>query len=348
MGSFNATCHLSGMAISENEPVFFLPISYGVVLDTSSFCYGVNQNCHPFFLPFSGKYNGYGNIEDIENELDIKHFTQIVNNRLFNNEKFEDTTKRSYMNTFAVFKNEYNSESRLEFLTDETILKNMRNRENLKDMDSFFDYSQLLESISNNSLCEIDPDVNRIGYILIKKSFFNAMITNHYSDLKDEIKANIENFIYDQKEDDFILENRFFHSSKASIDSFSSKCLYLYNDPYSISHYIFNVIKDVREKFLTKSTQIERDEIKNRKTVIDFIDVLVDFALILNIYANIGKSFYPNTKPKLNMSCLYDFANTLSSELEKKRDQNIKDYKDNNGADIEVPEFEHWQALYIS
>lgn len=342
MGSYRGTCHLSGMAISENEDVILLPISYGTVSDTSTFCYGTNSACHPHWLPFFGKYNGYGNIENVKNEVDLNYFRSTVNHYLFNNERFIEKPKFGYLTSlYCIFSGENNRLTKLEFLNDTEILKNFNKRTNLDVTQAFDNNETLLNYLTSNYLCKVSGDVKRIGYILIKESFFNAMIENSYLEIKEDIIENINNFLFEKHEYDEMINGKFYQD--LSIESFRTDTLLLFNDHNSISYDLFKVIKGFRKKIQTQNGEIDD---KFKSTINKYTQTITNLALILHMYADIGKSFYPNTSPLKNMSALNDFANVLSQEIEKVKDQNIKNFKANNG-DVKMPEYVKWQAPYI-
>lgn len=348
MGSFNSTCHLSSMAISENEPVLLLPISYGYVSDTSTLIYGTNQSCHPLWVPFIGKYNGYGSVEDVTNEGDILRLRKTINNRLFNNDKYAERQKEGkYLGSFyTVFKNDGSSDfKRLEFLDDQSIWHNIHNRINVPSIQSIDDNEELLNLITRNHLSGFNCHVNRIGYNLIKKSFFDAMVANHYSKTKTLIENNIYNLVRNSHKGDELINDKFRHSPEFNINYFSSKVLCLFNDDDSISHDLFQIIMLFRLVQQTTEENLDQENFDAQlKTIVDSI---VNLALILHIYADIGKSFYPNVKPRKNMKCLNDFAETLSKAISSTREKNIEDFKINNGDDEEIPASEQWQAPYF-
>lgn len=346
MGSFRGTCHLSGMAISEDEDILLLPIVYGSVTDTSTLCYGTNKSCYPAWSPIFGKYNGYGNIENVVNKGDLFRLRKTINGSLFNHEKFATRQKEGkWLGSFyAIFdKEKHAGFEGLEFLTDAQIMTNIKERKNIHEIQSFEDDISLLEALTNNNICYINHGVSRLGNILIKKSFFDTIIQNHYQKTKDILTKNMNEFFYKVHDDDKNNDGRFTHSHAVNIDRFRSHTLCLFNDSHSISYDFFYILKLLREVLHLK-TYTDKEYMDS--VLEEIIENVVDFALLLHIYADIGKSFYPNTNPLKNMKCLHNFAETLKSELESVRDQNISRFKSDNGDDEDVSEFEMWQAPY--
>lgn len=341
MGSFRATCHLSGMAISENEDTILIPIAYDYVRDTSTLCYGTNYSCYPLSLPFLGKYNGYGSIDRIESVTELNFFRYNVNIGLVNKNPSE-VKRKCISRMYALFSSEYDSAQRLEFLNDFEIMDNFKNNKNFYEIDSFDTNEALLSALSSNQLCSVSRNVTRIGHILIKKSFFDAMVSNSYQDLKETISENTRKFIFDKYESDEIDGDILYQN--ISKESFSSDALLLFNDHNSISYEIMKVVKRLRTVIHTATETLPEE---STTTINNYIKSFVNFSLILHIYADIGKSFYPNVSPLKNMKALNEFSNVLSQELEKIKEQNIKDYKYNNGDDEEMPESQKWQAPYI-
>lgn len=345
MGSYSGTCHLSSMAISENEDVLLIPVSYGSVVETSTILYGAHHACHPLFLPMIGKYNGFGSIKNIINERDVDHFRGMINHKFFNQEKFLDPNKKFMRATYAVFKNEYNSEQCLQFLSDSDIKDNINNQTNIHKRTSFENNNEILEVLTRNQLCYVDHNVHRIGQILIKKSFFNAMIKNHYQPRKEKIESLLYDFLYNPLPDDELVDDRFMHDPILNHEFFKSNILQLFNND-SVDYELYNTLALCRQTFQTGDDSM-KDGIRNSEKVSEFVDSLVNLALILHIYADIGKTFYPNSKPIKNMSCLNDFAKTLEEELQNVKSLNISNFKDNNGDECDVPSMEFWQTPQI-
>jgi hypothetical protein len=333
------------MGISESEDILLLPVSYGSVTSTSTLCYGTNSACHPTWLPISGKYNGYGNVEDIVNKGEILRFRKSINNRLFNQDKFAQRQKEGkHLGSFyALFERETHGDfERLEFLTDAKIMDNVTNRENIHNIQSFESDSEFLLALTDNHICYVNHGVSRIGYIILKQSFFDAMVNNHYTKTKEAISKRVYDFIYTTQDGDENIDGRFRHSPNTNKNNFDSKVLGLFNDDNSFSYEAFHILLLLREFVQTKSNE---DSVKEHLK--EFVDGIVNLALISHIYADIGKSFYPNTSPLKNMSCLNDYANTLQSELNSMKEKNIATFKSDNGEDEEMPAWEAWQTPYI-
>ena len=62
------------------------------------------------------------------------------------------------------------------------------------------------------------------------------------------------------------------------------------------------------------------------------------------MYADIGKTFYPNAAPLKDHKALYNYANILKEELEILNQTNLDSYSVENGYDEETQKRHQWQT----
>lgn len=87
MGSFNVVCNLSGINIESGDKVLAIVClsTKGREDSNTSTCYSTDIKI-PAFLPLYGKYDGYGCIEFVKNDVPSVLFSSFLNNRLTNNQ----------------------------------------------------------------------------------------------------------------------------------------------------------------------------------------------------------------------------------------------------------------------
>jgi hypothetical protein len=79
MGSFNATCIVSNLAIEAGTPVRFLALARNAYEpDGNSYICYVGGRWQIFGVPLKAKYNDYGSVEDIEKSITSKLFFQSL------------------------------------------------------------------------------------------------------------------------------------------------------------------------------------------------------------------------------------------------------------------------------
>lgn len=344
MGSFNGTCHLSGMGISEDEEVIFVPVQYSYITSTTTQCYSTDCAAHIAGCPFETTYNDYGSIKNVNDEWLIKPFLDDVNKGLLNNERFESKKGFFLGNTYGLIKRDSfpNEFARVEFLSDTAILEKIKDRNNLHDIQEIEDNETLINTLSENQLFSVSGDVvSRYGYILIKSSFFEKMLNTGYKEKMNEIQNKIDSFIKTPMEGDEIIEGRFINDFNISKEYFESNVLGLFNDSHTFNYEQFKLLKLLRTHYFLKDCNYE--SAFNEK-LSEFIHAIAQQAIISIMYADIGKTFYPNAAPLKDHKALYNYANILKEELEILNQTNLDSYSVENGYDEETQKRHQWQT----
>lgn len=333
MGQFNSVCHFSGLLITENEPIYMLPVKYTSV-SYDRLVVNTDNCIYPTFPMFKGKYNGFGSINNVTNDYLLNHFRKfIVNINLSDNEFF----KQSFG---LIKKKKYDTYEHLEFFSDNELLNSITTKKGLYDIKEIENNEKMLIILSDRALFECsNGNIFRHHSLLIKKSFFDLMVNKKYLKLKETIRNNIIQMfdgipIDEYKDDEFFYFNR---------DYISSEVFLLFNDHHSVSYKLSQLIKSVIKD--NTDNNIEKTDIFI-KSLQNFIDDLTDYSLILHMYADIGKSFYP-TGTLRNMGNLNDYVEVLQSELKRIQSHNFDYYTESNGYSKETIDGNKWNPEFF-
>jgi len=348
MGSFNGTCHLSGIGISANESVIMVPVRYSHLTNSTTQVYSSDRSAHIAGIPLKSYYDEYGSVDKIENDWLINPLLNDINKGLINNEKFNPLKGYFFGNRYALLKRDGfpNQFQNLEFLSDHAIIKKMQDRENLHNIQKIEDKESFISLLSSNELFSVSGDtVYRHGHILIKSSFLNKLIQSHYKINLEKIKIAIQEHIMLPLEDDVIKKDIIMmHGNKISKDYFSSRVLNLLNDNHTISYEEYEVLKQIRAHYLLK--KYDNKELFEKK-ISEFVNSVALQTIISVIYADIGKTFYPNASTHTGHKALYNYAKVLKSELEDLNSKNKEEYSLENGYDLETQKRYQWNTPNI-
>lgn len=122
MGSFNVSCGISQVSIKEGVECRFIPLQPKYlhkpvhVLEPASMIHYPNSIFNPFCFPIKGKYNDYGNIEEIEKDFNtelieeyfgipIEEFVQCASCTRGVNDSYGDIFRNYAINQEALKKN---------------------------------------------------------------------------------------------------------------------------------------------------------------------------------------------------------------------------------------------------
>ena len=342
MGAFNGTCHLSGIGISEDEKVIFVPVQYSYITNTTTQCYSTDCSAHIAGLPFETTYNDYGSVKDVNNEILLKPFLNDVNRGLLNNKQFDSKKGLFLGNTYGLIKRENfpNDFARIEFLSDSAILGKIKDRNNLHEIQKLENNDALINVLSENQLFSVSGDiVSRYGYLLIKSSFFEKILDTGYRDKMNNIKNNIHSFILTPLEGDEIINGRFVNDFNLSKEHFERNILGLFNDNHTFNYEQFKLIKSLRAHYFSNDYE-SKDEFNEKLSKVAY--ALSQQAIISIIYADIGKTFYPNAAPLRDHKALYNYANILREEIGALNQANLDSYSVENGYDEETQKRHQW------
>lgn len=94
MGCWNGTCMISNLPINSGEKIKLVILQKSMIsgiksLFTSGYVYPTDF-LTPAFLPISGKYNDYGNIEGIEQDWNYNLIEKHLQNKFGNKIKVDD------------------------------------------------------------------------------------------------------------------------------------------------------------------------------------------------------------------------------------------------------------------
>jgi hypothetical protein len=321
------TCHLSGLPLGENSEVFIIPVEYSHLKETSSLCYATNTNCQPFWLSMKGVLGEYGEIDKVSNTNTLDLLLDNVNSGLLNNNKFLNENNRMFYGTnYALIEREKYTDdfASLEYLSDLEIDHLLLSKKRLHKIQKIDSGIKLLDLLSSNYLCSREKlGVKRYSLITIKLSIFNKLVKEHYSDLKNEIKSDVFSFLE---------KGRF-----SSFDSFGRNVLQLRNNAESFNYDLFEILE-------TLATQKNKDGSLTHKlsTLNDFVNSIVDLALISRIYSDTSKSFYPNIRNTKGMKPIYNLNNIVNDEIDETRKNNREKWSVENGYSEDEADKQEW------
>jgi hypothetical protein len=163
MGHFNAACSISNLTIHPGDSVLFIPLLPNLSASSNrEHLVGVNSmliysNCYfnPFCLPIEGKYDHYGNIEEIKKNANTKAIEKFFGITI---EEFMECVNsgREWNDYFSGIHNIYAKSPKLlsdhNIIFNENYLKNIGFVKNKQNEYSFqeFPYSVLVKSKNKN------------------------------------------------------------------------------------------------------------------------------------------------------------------------------------------------------
>ena len=321
------TCHLSSIEICEGDDVVILPIKYQHLTETCQLVYGTNQSCTVAHFPLFGKYTDYGQVTiNEESEVNCNIFRESVNKGLMNNQEKREKKERSrfYLgDRFYVFKrSEFNEAERTEFYSDRDLIELAEDKDRYLKINEIDSNKELLDFLNIGALTELNENrANRFGYILIRRDIYNSMISEMYSAKKERVIENINKML------DIDFDNDQDALFKIGENYLSRDVLELYNFD---SHLAFDTIEIVRLLIKTK----QKPE--------HFIEALLHWSLICNMYSDLGKSLYPNVSKRGTMKHIYTLNSVVQNHIENRKEANRKYYSEKEGYDQETAKREEW------
>lgn len=332
------TCHLSSLEICEGDNVVLIPIKYQNLTETCQLVYGTNLSCTIAGLPIFGKYTEFKLIDiDPESEENFDIFRNKINKSLMNNPKTKETKANSkfYLgNSFYLFKRkEYNEVDRTEWYSDKEIIALTNKPERFYQTEKIESNNELLNYLSIGGLIETGGGaVNRFGYILIRLDIFEQ-ITN--SELYIERKSHISRELEELSNRKISNIDELFCDITESF--LASKILTLFNfDGYLV----YDMLLIIRNKMNpNKSSEFSPN----------FLKGLQYWGLVCAVYADLGKSFYPNVRRHGTMQHLQVFNNIVNSHIDNRVALNKENWLSDNDSEDPIPDnklWNDWSRLY--
>ena len=290
--SYNRTCHLSSLEISEGDEVVLIPVRYGYI-SHSHLVYGTNNECTIASLPMIGKYNGYGSIDLLKESVSVcDNFRSKINNSLMNNTEYREKIKNSKFNfkeNFYLFKRSgYNEVDKTYFYADSDLIQKSKEELDLFSIQEIKDNEYFLSLLSNASLVSVNSrTANRFSFQLIRKDVYDSMVLGLYESKKQRVQEKI-NKIFSSEWNE---ETR----SDFGQDYIGTGVIELFNS----DNYLVNDVM----MFITNYLRTKNTSDNGYQSFIDDYKIgMVNWSLICGMYANLGKSFYPNVSKHQEMN----------------------------------------------
>ena len=238
-----------------------------------------------------GKYNGYGSIELSKDSISLcDNFRNKVNSSLMNNPDYRkkvEQSRFSFAPKYYLFKrSDYNEVDYMYFSTDKDLIERSNDESSFYETKEIKDNDFFLSLLSNGSLVSIDSrSVTRFSFQLIRKDIYDSMVSKVYKSKKSRVKKKIQEAFETKMDDDSFCD--------FGQDHLGSEIIELFN---SDNHLVNEVLRELNYYIKTNGKESKPSNVVNYKKG------MLDWSLICGMYANLGKSFYPNVSKHQDMS----------------------------------------------
>jgi hypothetical protein len=328
--------------IKPNEPIILFPMAYSHMRSTHTGCYGSDDDCKPFGLPLQGNYDDYGSMTVAPSSESVAStWLASINASLKNN---PDNITQGWRNItpreLYIFKCEnHNQPEHGGFISDANALKKATAREGLYEKTALESVSEVLSVLYDGALLDIcSHQVNRMGFLLIKQSIFDALIADFYVDLPAKIKQKVSDY-YQQALvakahvdtlDPQVVDRKILRKADKAAEinehTLSYEVLELFNDDMSLVRDLVKILEDGIEA-LTPLVEMSA-----------IIEHTVRWSLLMRIYRDNGKSLFPNVNRIGNMAPVDALNRVVSQAIRTTRDSNISNVRSDNSYDELSPE----------
>lgn len=154
------------------------------------------------------------------------------------------------------------------------------------------------------------------------------MIDKSYSDDKERVLSKIINLFKIELKDS---KDIIFNISDSTINK---DTLELFNAENYLTHLVIDPIR------IFIKCKIDVPE--------SFINGLLHWSLVSKLYADIGKSFYPNVRRHGSMKQVFELNNIVNEHITNRKLENLKSYR-LNGNNDDIPEnieWDDWTEIY--
>lgn len=334
MGSFNATCHLSGLKILDGDSVIALPVSYSHINSTTSEVYHTSDSADLFGLAVEGEYNDYGAIKNIDPKNEYNNFfLEVLNKSLLRKNWGNFEFINNIHAIFAVSKNENDSSyCHGEFLNDieiQNAIIDFKTNKLFKEVSNFSCLEDFFKLCRDRSLFYVNGSrVHRLGFILIKKSIFEKMLSSELGKYSTKTKEDV--FSFCQKYSSLL-------STAVDFKNLSQKEFFSEINKREISDSFFHFdllnFKESNSPLYHIISSLSKYWEENN-TFNDFITPLTTTSLINIAYSQLGKTFYPNCYRSGKVNMIRSLCDVISAEIDEINAKNLKSFLF-DGYDIE-------------
>lgn len=194
MGCWNGTCMVSNLPIIHGERIklVFLHSMYSNntnMLGKSGFC-NINDLLTPAFLPISGEYNDYGNIENIDIDWNYKIIEDYLKKQLGDKILVDGKEKTNWDLTDVIKGIERGSFSYFKESDKDKLQRSLAaTYEDRYEKKGETVPSDILDILNNNT-----PDKKRklnLSFVMIREDIWNHIVKNFEGDLYDFSENNV-------------------------------------------------------------------------------------------------------------------------------------------------------------
>jgi hypothetical protein len=323
----NSTCHLSSLELQEGEKVLLIPIFYSNITELNLYNQS-NDSCSIAWTPMNATYIGGGSVKlSEEANLVCDAFRESINKNLVNIDSVREHKSKQRVNFTNFYLFNKNKEDEIESsldCSDSKIILKSKNTTHYYKTDGITTNSELLNYLQYSYLTSVCSDsVSRFGYQIIKKDIYDSIVNKIYLEKQKRISSNLNNLLDLEWNEDLYFE--------IGQDKLAADTLELYN----INKYLVN-----------KMLYIVQDLIKAQKSNLDchdaFFSSIIDWSLLITLYSETGKTFYPNARKQSNMMPVHTLNSVINTHIDEKRAINRNFWSVKNGYCSDQADKEEW------
>jgi hypothetical protein len=288
----NTRCHLSGLPISENDPIIALPVA----LRTPNYaaqCYQSDRDAMLHGYPILGTYTDYGLFTPSDEDGAFSLFLKSMqSNLLVNSRWFKESAQFDFSDRmlYLLERGEFSSDVKI-IEANQAVVPGKLNPDSLKppvlNATSELTPELLIKGLQQGHfVCVQNNFVERYNYVLVKRDVFDEMISKLYPNTTTDYTVNIQNLYVDAMNMDS--ESRFFRGMQ---EHDLREALGICNGDF-----ITDDIRQTYLKIMITSEKVDDDAILTRaceSALSQLTPAVVRYGQIHVIYNDLGLTFYP-------------------------------------------------------